>query len=312
MKKFQTALTYRESTSRFPEFKPIDLEDRDIIAPFAHDCGLTSCEYSFANLYSWKDVHLRLWSLYEDRLLILDNCTGELFLPAGRPMATNELALLSGKLHAMGLSGNIALVPEAFIAANPDLANHYDFKENRNFADYIYATHKLAELKGKKLHKKRNLISQFKRAYPDFTIAPLTNGNRAGCLRLAQTLLARNSKISRTIREEDTALKRAMANFESVGFEGLTLLVAGRLVAFSIFSRLNGVMFDIHFEKADPAYKGAAQMINQVTASHLISRCRYLNREQDLGIAGLRQAKRSYDPERIEAPFTLLFRPPTR
>lgn len=308
MKKSQVAIIRSKGTSHFPEFKTIELDDRDTISRFSIEYGLTSCEYSFANLYSWKDVHLRLWSLYRGRLLVLDNGSGDLFLPAGDTFSTADLVRLSGELRGIGLSGDIALVPGEFIASHPDLANHYTLQKNIDFADYIYATRKLTELKGKKLHKKKNLISQFQRTYPDYATVPVSPDLIPVCRRLAQKLLARKSMVSRTIGEEHLALKRALADFEKIGFEGLALLVAGKPVAFSVFSRLNNDMMDIHFEKADPAYKGAAQIINYETAALLGDRCRFLNREQDMGIPGLRQAKRSYDPERIETPYKLKFK----
>ncbi len=308
MKKSEAAITCRERTGHFPEFKCIELEDRDIISQYAHDYALTSCEYSFANLYSWKDVHQRSWCLYRDLLLILDITNDNLFLPAGQDLATGDLAHLSGELKKLGLSGNVTMVPEAYLESHPDLEKYYRIEKQRDAADYIYSVEKLTALKGKKLQKKKNLISQFRRAWPDYTVEPVAGKLLIACRKLAQELLARNLKISRSIREEHTALGRALANFEAAGFEGLALVAADRLVAFSIFSRLNADMVDIHFEKANPDFKGAAQVINYETAAHLTRRCRFVNREQDLGIEGLRQAKRSYDPVRIASPYKLHYR----
>jgi hypothetical protein len=309
MKKTAAAISCTKNTNRFPEFKCIELEDRDIISGYARDFGLTSCEYSFANLYSWKDVHQRSWSLYGDRLLILDITNDGLFLPAGKSPATSDLVSLSRELKQLGMSGNITMVPEAYVEDHPGLEKHYRVEKQRHAADYIYAVDRLTALKGRKLQKKKNLISQFKRACPDYTVVPVAGMLKTACRKLAQDLLARNLKISRSIREEHAALGRALVDFEGIGFEGLALLTAGRLAAFSIFSRLNDDMYDIHFEKSDPAFKGAAQVINYETAAHLAPRCRFVNREQDLGIEGLRQAKRSYEPVRIESPYKLNYRP---
>jgi len=309
MKKSEARITCRENANRFPEFKCVDLEDRDIISRYAHEYGLTSCEYSFANLYSWKDVHQRSWSLYHDRLLILDITNDGLFLPVGKSLTTDNLVYLSRELQKRGMSGDISQVTEGFIQNRPDLEKHYRIEQQRDAADYIYAVSSLTSLTGRKLQKKKNLISQFKRAWPDYEVVPVTGENKAECRKLAQDLLARNLKISRSIREEHAALSRALTEFDHIGFEGLALVVAGQLAAFSIFSRLNIDMYDIHFEKADPAFKGAAQVINHETAAHLAPHCRFLNREQDLGIAGLRQAKRSYAPARIESPFKLTLLP---
>jgi len=305
MKKSEATVPCRESDSRFPEFKCIELEDRDIISRYARDYALTSCEYSFANLYSWKDVHQRSWCRYHDRLLILDITNDNLFLPAGADLSAGGLAYLSGELRKLDLSGDVTMVPQAYLERHPDLEKYYRIEKQRDAADYIYNVENLTALRGRKLQKKKNLIAQFRRACPDYTVVPIVDGLKTDCRRLAQELLARNLKISRSIREEHTALGRALANFEETGFEGLALVAGGRLAAFSAFSRLNDDMYDIHFEKADPAFKGAAQVINYETAAYLAPRCQFVNREQDLGIEGLRQAKRSYAPERIETPYKL-------
>ena len=87
MKKSEAAINCREKAGRFPEFKCFELEDREFIANFVRQFGMTSCEYSFANLYSWKDVHKRSWTLYRDRLLILDITNDDLFLPVGKRLS---------------------------------------------------------------------------------------------------------------------------------------------------------------------------------------------------------------------------------
>ena len=306
MKKPEAAITCGDNANQFPQFKCIELADREFLAGFVHKNGLTSCEYSFANLYSWQDVHQRSWSLHQDRLLILDITNDDLFFPVGREIDPNELASLSKKLQSHGMSGNITMVPHTYIQRHPDLETYFRITEQRDAADYVYAVENLAALTGRKLQKKKNLISQFKRHYPDYRVVPITGDVKTACWKLAQDLLARNLQISRSISEEHNALGRALAEFEDIGFGGLALLVANRPVAFSIFSPLNRDMYDIHFEKADPTCKGAAQVINHATAVHLAPLCRFLNREQDLGIAGLRQAKRSYNPTRIEVPYKLI------
>jgi uncharacterized protein len=308
MKKHATHITSHKPAHSFPEFKDIEVEDRPIISGYGRDFGITSCEYSFANLYCWQPVHHRVWSLYRNRLLILDQTNDGLFLPAGEALDTADLVYLSGELQKRGMSGNVTQVSGDYVKAHPDLREHYSIERQRDFADYIYATQKLITLSGKKLHKKKNLISQFRRSWPEYTVAPIDADLKRACRKLAQTLLAQNAQISRTIREEQLALRRAFSHFDEAGLEGLALLVSGKLVAFSVFSRLNSDMFDIHFEKSDPAFKGAAQVINYETARHLAPRCRFVNREQDIGIEGLRQAKRSYDPERIASPYRLNFK----
>jgi hypothetical protein len=166
---------------------------------------------------------------------------------------------------------------------------------------------KLNELKGKKLHKKRNLISQFKNSYPDYKVHLFKKGYKKEALGLARELMDRHCKPSKTLDQEYGAMQSAMDHFDALDLEGIAIFVNNKLVAFTIFSRLNHSTYDIQFEKADMNFKGASQMINHETAKSLKNKCQYLNREQDLGIKGLRQAKISYDPLQLIIPYTLTF-----
>jgi hypothetical protein len=229
-------------------------------------------------------------------------------MPVGEVFSTKELVEISETLKQLGLSGNIALVPQEYVDVNPDLQNHYQITYERDFADYIYCVQKLCDLKGPKLQKKKNLISQFKRLYPNARVDIMTRELREKALKLNEKILKTNREINRTIREEQSAIKEAFRAFDDIGMEGLVLSVGTEPVAFSVFSRLNRFMYDIHFEKSDHTIKGAAQVINHETALHLAEKCEYINREQDLGLQGLRQAKLSYEPELVDTTAMLSYK----
>ena len=95
-------------------------------------------------------------------------------------------------------------------------------------------------------------------------------------------------------------------SYRELGLHGLSLLSGGNIEAFAIFSPINSDSWTVHFEKARSDCKGAAQVINQRTAQYLLGKCEYINREQDLGIPGLRQAKQSYLPDRMLKDFLLI------
>ncbi|MBF0300261.1 MAG: DUF2156 domain-containing protein, partial [Oligoflexia bacterium] len=107
--------------------------------------------------------------------------------------------------------------------------------------------------------------------------------------------------------KEELALKKALLYFKELELEGLLLYssVAGEVQAFTIFSKLNDDTADIHFEKSNIEIHGASQIINWETAKYLANRYKFLNREQDLGILGLRQAKKSYAPEFVYRSYIL-------
>ncbi|MCG8633167.1 MAG: phosphatidylglycerol lysyltransferase domain-containing protein [Desulfobacterales bacterium] len=293
-------------TIRFAGSGSFNLEDRQMVQGFVDRYGIQSCEYNFVNLFSWQEVYNYRWFAYEGRLLIYDGVNHCMFMPLGEPFEPESLFALSHHLmNIMELSPNICLATSAYIDAYPRIRDFYTVAEDRDAAEYIYLTRSLAELKGNKLHKKRNLVSQFKRRYPDFRILPINDNNRSAVKAFSRDLLLTREPVPRSLQEEYSAMEKTFAHWDDLKVQGLLLTVEDKIAAFSVFSRLNADTVNVHFEKANIAFKGAAQVINQETALYLADKVKYINREQDLGIAGLRQAKLSYEPRRLITPFLL-------
>jgi len=228
-------------------------------------------------------------------------------MPLGPEILPEGLADLSCDMKKSGLSGNFCLAGREYIEKFLEIEKYYRVTEDPDHAEYIYETEKLSVLAGVKLHKKRNLISQFKRLWPDFKICMLDKNYFARALELCTKMMNRHRPSLATLDQEFCAIKKAFDNFDELELQGLVLLVENRVAAFCIFSLSGPMVYDIQFEKSDPDFKGAAQVINQETARYLCGRCRFLNREQDLGIKGLRQAKMSYEPFRLITPYNLMF-----
>ncbi len=296
------------------KFRQFNLKDRTTIQSFIDDFQPMSCEYSFANLFAWQDVSKLSWTTYKGRLLIYDagdyQCS---FMPLGRDFSPIELAGLSQKLKQIGLSPDFCIAGSKYINKFIAIEYYYNIREQRDYAEYIYDVKKLAKLTGTKLHKKRNLIAQFKRSYPDFKVDTLKKEYNTKIIDFSQNFmnkLNKQLKISvqaKTAVQEFNALKKAFEYFDELELEGLIISIKGQIIAFSIFSKLNSFTYDIQFEKADNNFKGASQVINHETAKRLENSCKYLNREQDLGINGLRQSKMSYEPLKLINPHILKF-----
>ncbi|MFO7810203.1 MAG: phosphatidylglycerol lysyltransferase domain-containing protein, partial [Candidatus Delongbacteria bacterium] len=177
-------------------------------------------------------------------------------------------------------------------------------------SDYIYLTEKLVELKGKKLRKKKNLISQFKRICPKYSVEKLSEEYNETCIELAKRWFRDQTKVKDEDKQlELDVMRRALYNQDKIGLEGILIFDRELLIAFTLFSEQRPDMATIHFEKFDYSYKGAAQIVNQETAICLKDRYKYLNREQDMCKRGLRKSKLSYDPVKIAVTYKLLFRP---
>jgi hypothetical protein len=163
--------------------------------------------------------------------------------------------------------------------------------EDRDNFDYLYQRTDLAELPGKKYHKKRNLVNQFLSSY-DHQEWPLT----ADLVPLALEVLDR-WKEEKGEEGDYRSAREALEQFRELGMEGALYFIGGKPAGWCLGEGLaGGTMFAVHFEKAAGGYKGMYQYMNQAFAAMLPPRYARINREQDLGDLGLRQAKETYRP----------------
>ena len=184
-------------------------------------------------------------------------------------------------------------------------------------ADYIYRTENLSTLTGKKLSRKRNHIHQFEKQYEDFTFEPLTVQNFLAVREVEEKWFKENTSQAveagnfSDLEIEKEIIFYALDNFETFskncGMTGGLLFVSGIPVAFCIASLLSQKVTDIHFEKCLSSYArdGGYAVINNEFAKTV--KTEFINREEDLGIEGLRKAKLSYYPERVLEKFSLVF-----
>jgi hypothetical protein len=166
----------------------------------------------------------------------------------------------------------------------------------RNQYDYIYRRTNLATLHGRHLNAKRNHIHRFLAKHPDFEYRPLTPECFEECRRLTE-IWQEEKGVSDTINAEKQVMETIFSNWDALGMIGGSIFVDGRMVAFTYGSAVTTDTFDVCVEKADRHVEGAFTIINQQFAEHLPEQYVYLNREEDMGIPGLRQAKLSYHPE---------------
>jgi len=314
MKQQTTDIIHPEN--QYPNLKRLDHTDHKTITYYTEKYNRLSCEFSFPSLYLWNEIYHYKLSFINDWLLVFDTLYDYILMPMGEGITPQGLLTLSISLKQDGYSGDISNVPPEFIERHPELSHHYDIENERGLAEYIYSTEKLHALRGRKLRKKKNHISRFLRHYPNYQVEPMNATVRMDCLAMVENMLASmlvgNQAVSESIRQETIAIKRAFNAFDKIPLEGIAIYIesktGNKLVCFSIYSRLNKDVFTIHFEKVDYSYQGAAQIINWETAKILKDKCKYINREQDLGIPGLRKAKLSYEPELIYPDIFLSFK----
>jgi hypothetical protein len=278
-------------------FEPLRIEYQSLFDEYlTHFRSLFPCEYSFRDLFTWQASFPVSWTIYQSRLLIYESSEDYLLQPVGDYFSAYALREISESFIKKGLSGRISFVAQDCVENAIALEDYFKISVDEGMADYIYLTEKLAELKGK-LSKKKNLVSQFRRNNPKYKCKMLDKHLIKDCKRLLGEWSLGKDLDSLTMRQEKTALDVCFKHFDDLNMEGLALFVDDKLLAFSIFSPHGKDTYIVHFEKCDLEVKGAYQTINWETARHLQKKCKYLNREQDLGLPGLRKAKKSYYPE---------------
>ena len=290
---------------KFNDFKPVEISDKAYLQDVFFKFELLACEYVFTNLFIWRKIYDIRWMKFRNAVLIHSGLDKTLLMPIGNVFTPEELKDLLLSTFPDEEDASIIQVPENYIRQNPPVDNVFETELDDKFADYIYSTEKLYLLRGAKLAKKKNLLSQFVRGNPGYTCAPLQEENLGECFELTEKWRLSTTSEPVTLAQEKEAIQEAFDNFRNLDIEGVCIFVGGRIAAFSVFTFQSSDAAVVHFEKYDRDLKGSAQAINWETAKSLLGICKYINREQDIGLPGLKKAKLSYDPDKIMYNYSL-------
>jgi hypothetical protein len=293
------------------EFKRPALEDRGWVEELLALGEERGCEYNFSTLYLWCHAfHVevaRVGDFFTEWLCAPNGC--HYLFPVGRGDLGQALDALRADSRRRG-------VPFSLTGVNPEdretlealCPGRFQYTPNRFSFDYLYDIHRMADLGGKKLHAKRNHIHRFEENHPDWTFEPLCRDNLGECLAMNAQWHRQNNTgadgavLDNSLGEEETAIRKAMEQFDTLGLEGGLLRTEGQVVAFTVGDKLhaNSDTYNVHFEKAFGEVQGAYPLINREFARWVRENhpeIRYLNREEDMGLEGLRKAKESYYPD---------------
>ena len=287
-------------------FKSPKLEDFKKFAPFFFDEGELSCEMNFINIYIWQQVYGNKFYL-DDKVLILKSQgkEGEVFsLPFGD--FDHGMSVIFDYCKQNGIKPNLWTNQGKRMETFLKKFTCYDAIPQRDSFDYIYNREDLAELKGKKYHSKRNHISAFSRKY-NWTYHSLNKDNICEFLSFADRWYDSREQ-DNGLKAEKNALHEILAFGDTLNIQGALIKVENRVVAATFGSPINSYTFDIHFEKADIQFPTAYTVINREFAARQLSEYKYINREDDLGIEGLRKAKLSYKPEIILEKYNMIYK----
>lgn len=284
------------------EFYTPTLNDKEWIESLTENCGQIGCDISFATTYLWRkkyDIKVCnfdgvLYKAYFSK----ENVLGYAF-PVGDKPPKEMLEILMNDAKERGQKPLIGMLNKT----NAEILSHlypdvFEFCEERDSADYIYSRENLALLPGKKFHAKRNHISKFKRNNEDYHYTEINKSNIEDAYFVAHKWQMMNSGD----KSELCAIREALDCFDELELFGGILYVNSRPVAMTIGSKINSSVCDVNFEKAVEV-DGAYAVINNEFAKSNESFLQF-NREEDLGIEGLRKSKLSYNPDKILMKYT--------
>lgn len=284
------------------EFKDITLKDREIITRYVMNSRRRNCDLSFSNLCSWRFLYNTQYAEVGGFLLFKFWTGNKLsyMMPVGQGDLKSVLQEMIADAAAEGCElCMLGVCTDMIEELDIIMPGQFEFTCNRNYADYLYLRSDLATLTGKKFQSKRNHVNKFRKSYA-YEYLPITPDLVSECLRLeAEWCKMNNCDQHEGTGNERRAIKYALEHFEEIGLTGGSLCVDGNIVAFTFGMPINSETFGVHVEKADTRLEGAYAMINYEFANHIPEQFTYLNREEDLGIEGLRKAKLSYQPVTI-------------
>ena len=284
------------------DFKRLELSEKAQYDNILMNCGIRGCEYSFVNLFLWGrqkaavvDGFMVVFSQFDRRSVYP--------FPVGQGDVGPVLDAIIHDARARGIPCCLtSLTAEECDLLESRYPGQFRFHTNRDNFDYVYDINGLADLKGRKYQKKRNHLHRFHEAHPDCRFVPIEECETEALTAMLQEWYDSHKAANPSVNYhlEEIAIERALRFREALGMEGLAMLEGDRLLAFTLGSRLNPTTFDVHFEKAID--EAAYPAINQAFARYLREKypeIQYLDREDDMGLVGLRKAKLSYNPDKM-------------
>lgn len=277
-------------------FAPVSLERQDEYHQALAGCPqLLTSDFSFANVFGWAEHYGLEWAFHKGLCFIRQANPSPIYWAPIGPWENYDWA----GCCALSETARFTRVPEALARLwSITLGNKVLIEENRDHWDYIYSIEELVALKGKKFHKKKNLLNQFKRNY-EYEYETMAPECVEEVLEMQDEWYKwyEENNPSEALKAENRAITRVLHNIDQIqGLMGATLRVDGKVIAYTVAEPLCGDSIVIHFEKGNIKYKGVYQAINQMFLENDAAQFINVNREQDLGDEGLRKAKMSYNP----------------
>lgn len=280
------------------QWKPITLEDKELIRHYYKVTKHKNCEFTFSNNLLWSPYYGIRYAIIEDMLVFIAyDSTFSVTYPMGEHDVKKTLDILMDYMKSQGKEFRMHLIsPVQFEKLEEFYPGLFEIEYNRDDADYIYETEKMISLSGKKLHSKRNHINKFKETYQNWQYESITDENVEECIAMAHEWKEFNEFDSESKEAEFEVTLGSLRLRKELDLVGGLIRVDGKVIAFTLGEGCCECTFIVHIEKAFGHIQGAYPLINQQFLEHEASGYQYVNREEDAGSEGLRKAKLSYYP----------------
>jgi len=293
----------------------ITTEGRPILEEYLKGFEYNTSGLSFTSLYMWRNINNFSWQIIGDYLCIaglshleLDEETPFLFPPLTRTGTYDPASLKATIMEARrifeskGFRFSIRLLPfQMMDIIESACPGEFRFFDDRPNYDYVYRAQDLIELKGRDYHSKKNHLNYFLNNYK-YEYVTLTSSMADQAMQFIREFNERKQLPEHEmdlLKMEERAMVDVFNNLEAVGYLAAAILIDGKVEALCIGGRINKNTVTVHVEKANIAYRGLYQLINNEFCRHVASNIKYINREEDMGIPGLRKAKLSYKPVKL-------------
>lgn len=289
-------------------FDSIKLEDKIYFDKILKKKEYEACEYCFTNFYIWKESFDLECSISENVIFVRGKLKDKrfYFMPIAEEGYMDEALETLIRMEGNSLlikCGNDVILKEV----GKETLDKFRIDDDFEINDYFYNASDLINLKGKKYHQKRNHINKFKSLY-EYEFVPITEKDAEKCLELNE--LWKNSKEENSIhmQSETIAMRNAMENLSYLGLTGAMIIIDGDIKAFTVGEVVHKNLGIVHFEKADISYNGIYPAINQMFAEYAFSDVNFINRQDDMGLPGLRKSKKSYHPVKMINKYMLRYK----
>jgi len=296
-------------------FKKLCLEDKNSIDKYISPYKFLSCEYSFTSLYIWKDACDIQYTIFKQALILKKkDFDGNYHFMQPLGYSKEDLGEIIEELKAYREKNDMKYLfkdlEEGFIEEFNTLLNvknEFCIEEDRDNFDYLYEAKKLMTFSGKKLHSKKNHYNAFTKTY-NYEVVEINDERVISDVSdAAQKWYEETNEKDIKLYYELLAIKDIINNMNLLNLKGVAVYVDGKVAAFSIGESLNEKLAVIHIEKGDKSINGVYSFIAKTLIDKCFNNAEIINREQDLGIVGLRKSKMSYYPLKLEKKFILSF-----